>query len=225
MINLLVVEDDQVAAEAHRLYVQRVPGFEVAGVVHSGHEALRLCQRVVIDVILLDFYLPDIHGLNVCRKLRAAGSTIDVIAVTAARGVADVRTAKSLGVVHYLIKPFDFASLRGKLESYAEFRQRAAGSGQVVGQGEVDDIVDGPRRRTYRILPPGMSGETLQKIIDELTTVAADGLSAAAAAEATGMSAMTARRYLGYLADNGLAERSLRYGRVGRPEIWFFLMP
>ncbi|MER6874647.1 response regulator, partial [Amycolatopsis sp. NPDC000673] len=70
MIRVLVVEDEPVAAEAHRLYVERLSGFVVAGVVHSGGEALRFCEREPVDLVLLDFYLPDTHGLAVCRSLR-----------------------------------------------------------------------------------------------------------------------------------------------------------
>lgn len=96
MINVLVVEDDRVAAEAHRLYVERMAGFQVAGVVHSGTEALRFCRREAVDVILLDFYLPDIHGLDVCLRLRAAGNTVYVIAVTSERDLAAVHAALSM---------------------------------------------------------------------------------------------------------------------------------
>lgn len=222
MIRVLVVEDDRLAAEAHRLYVQRVAGFEVAGVVHSAAEAFRFCKRDAVDVILLDFRLPDVHGLAVCRALRAAGSAVDVIAVTAQRDLAAVRDALSLGVVHYLVKPFAFASLRDKLESYAQFRRRVARPGQVASQDDVDDIWNQRRPMGLdRILPKGMSGETL-RAITTLLTGAAQGLSAAVAASALGVSRVTARRYLEFLADNGLAQRKLHYGQVGRPELWFY---
>lgn len=221
MINVLVVEDDQVAAEAHRLYVQRVAGFEVAGVAHSGAEALRFCERDAVDVVLLDFYLPDTHGLTVCRALRSAGSKVDVIAVTSARDLDVVRAAVSMGVVQYLLKPFTFASLREKLERYAEFRQRVARSGTVTGQDDVDSMLATLRSRNHRALPKGMSCETLQAITEALTA-ATHGLSAAAAADVIGVSRVTAGRYLKYLADNGLAQRKPHYGQVGRPEVRFY---
>ncbi|MBO2450713.1 response regulator [Actinomadura barringtoniae] len=224
MIRVLVVEDDPVAAEAHRQYVERVAGFEVAGVVHSGADALRFFKREQADLVLLDFYLPDTHGLKVCRAMRAAGHPVDVIAVTSARDLTVVRAAVSVGVVQYLLKPFTFASLRDKLERYARFRESAARSGEVTGQAEVDGMLATLRTPNQQALPKGLSGETLQAITDALSE-AADGLSAAAAADLTGVSRVTARRYLEYLADNGLALRKPNYGQVGRPEVRFVTPP
>jgi response regulator of citrate/malate metabolism len=216
-IRVLVVEDDPVAAEAHRQYVSRVAGFTVAGVVHSGADALRFCEREAADLVLLDFYLPDTHGLAVCRALRAAGSPVDVIAVTSARDLAVVKAAVSVGVVQYLLKPFTFASLREKLDRYTEFRDSA---GDAADQTDVDRALATLRPPAQRALPKGMSGQTLDAIVMALREQA-DGLSAGAAASATGVSRVTARRYLEYLADNGLAKREPRYGQVGRPEVWY----
>ncbi|MFS2293767.1 MAG: response regulator [Actinomadura sp.] len=221
MIRVLVVEDDPVAAEAHRSYVERVAGFAVAGVVHTGADALRFCERSPVDVVLLDFYLPDTHGLQVCRALRAAGSDVDVIAVTSARDLAVIRSAVAVGVVQYLLKPFTFASLRERLERYALFRERAVGAGEVSGQADVDGMLATLRAPGRRTLPKGMSEETLQAVTEALAG-AADGLSAAAAADLTGVSRVTARRYLEYLAENGLARRRPHYGQVGRPEVRFY---
>ncbi|GGQ46342.1 response regulator of citrate/malate metabolism [Actinomadura coerulea] len=221
MIRVLVVEDDPVAAEAHRTYVERVAGFTVAGVVHSGADALRFCERTQVDVVLLDFYLPDTHGLTVCRALRAGGRDVDVIAVTSARDLAVIRTAVAVGIVQYLLKPFTFASLRDKLVRYARFREQAVGSGEVSGQADVDGMLATLRTPDRHALPKGMSGETLQVVTGVLAS-AADGLSAAAAADLTGVSRVTARRYLEYLAENGLADRRPHYGQVGRPEVRFY---
>ncbi|MFD8498789.1 response regulator [Amycolatopsis sp. NPDC059657] len=217
MIKVLIVEDEPVAAEAHRVYVSRLAGFTVAGVVHSGGDALRFVERNQVDLVLLDFYLPDTHGLAVCRSLRAAGFPVDVIAVTSARDLAVVKAAVSVGVVQYLLKPFTFASLKEKLERYAEFRSSA---GEVAGQAEIDRALGSLRASDQSSLPKGMSAPTLTAITEALAA-AGDGLSAGAAAAAIGASRVTARRYLEYLADNGLAQREPRYGQVGRPEVWY----
>lgn len=216
MITVLVVEDEPIAADAHRSYVERVPGFAVAGVVHSGAEAMRFVERTPVELILLDFYLPDTHGLALCRALRAAGRTVDVIAVTSARDLDVVKQAVSAGVVQYLLKPFTFASLRAKLESYAQFRENLQAAGEVAEQADVDRVL-GSLRTVETLAPKGMSPATLEAISKALRE-SADGMSAGTAAGRVGVARVTARRYLEYLADNGLAERRPQYGQVGRPE-------
>lgn len=72
-------------------------------------------------------------------------------------------------------------------------------------------------------LPKGISGPTLDAIVLALRAER-DGLPAGAVADATGVSRVTARRYLEYLADHGLAGREPRYGQVGRPEVWYRAM-
>jgi response regulator of citrate/malate metabolism len=217
-VRVLVVEDDPVAAEAHRLYVERVNGFAVVGVVHSGAEALRTLRQQEVDLLLLDLYLPDAHGLDVCRAVRAAGHTVDVMVVTSARDLAVVRAAVSVGVVQYLLKPFTFASMRDKLERYGRFL--AGVEGKAAGQSEVDSLLSTLRGTEAPALPKGMSAPTLDAVISALQK-ASDGLSAGAASDDIGVSRVTARRYLEYLADNGLAVRSLQYGQIGRPELWY----
>lgn len=221
MIRVLVVEDDPVAAEAHRQYVERLAGFAVAGVVHSGAEALRFCERDEPDLVLLDFYLPDTHGLAVVRALRAAGRAVDVIAVTSARDLAVVKAAVSVGVVQYLLKPFTFASLKEKLDVYARFRESA---GEAADQTDVDRALATLRTPGQSALPKGMSAETLEAVVAALRAEP-DGLPAGAAAQVTGVSRVTARRYLEYLADRGLARREPHYGQVGRPEVWYVAAP
>lgn len=224
MIRVLVVEDDPVAAEAHRQYVERVRGFTVVGVVHSGGEVPWMLRREPVDLLLLDLYLPDAHGLDICRAVRAAGHAVDVIAVTSARDLAVVRAAVSVGVVQYLLKPFTFAAMRDKLERYARFRAGVDRTGEAAGQDEVDSLLATLRSPEGATLPKGMSRPTLDAVVTALRAADA-GLSAGAAGDGIGVSRVTARRYLEYLADNGLAVRKLQYGQIGRPELWYHWSP
>ncbi|GAA2472829.1 response regulator [Streptomyces thermolineatus] len=220
MIEVLVVEDDLLAADAHRAYVERVPGFTVVGTVHSGGDALRFVNRHgPVDLVLLDLYLPDGHGLQVVRNLRAAGHTADVIAVTSARDLAVVRRAVSLGVVQYLLKPFAFPALRDRLERYARFRDTLHG-GEAAGQDEVDRALSALRTPGAPVLPKGLSAQTLTAVRDALRS-APEGLSAGEAGAAVGVSRITARRYLEHLVETGRAVRSPQYGQVGRPELCY----
>ncbi|MGW5422109.1 response regulator [Streptomyces sp. NPDC003943] len=216
-IRVLVVEDDPVAADAHALYAGRVAGFTVVGVAHSRAEAVRVLDRVPVDLILLDLYLPDGHGLQLLRALRAAGHAADVIAVTSARDLAIVREGVSLGVVQYVLKPFTFATLRDRLARYAEFR---ASAGEASGQDEVDRALATLRAPQPAALPKGLSGPTLEAVTRSLRA-AADGLTAAEAGAAVGISRITARRYLEHLVTAGRAARAPQYGQIGRPELQY----
>ncbi|MEU2179448.1 response regulator [Streptomyces thermolilacinus] len=220
-IRVLVVEDDPVAADAHALYAGRVQGFRVVGVAHSRAAAVRLLERTPVDLILLDLYLPDGHGLHLLRSLRAAGHSADVIAVTSARDLAVVREGVSLGVVQYVLKPFTFATLRDRLVRYAEFR---AAVGEASGQDEVDRALAALRAPQPAALPKGLSGPTLAAVTRTLRE-APEGLTAAEAGTAVGISRITARRYLEHLVTAGRAERSPQYGQVGRPELQYRWLP
>jgi response regulator of citrate/malate metabolism len=218
VIRVLVVEDEPLLAEAHRRYVERVDGFTPVGVVHSGASALAFLGREPVDLVLLDFFLPDTSGLDVCRELRRAGHPTDVLAVTSARDLDLVRAAVSLGVVQYVLKPFTFALFREKLESYAAYRaelERAEGGDAV--QQDVDRLFAALRRPSVEGLPKGLSAETYERVLDHLRRTGED-VSASDLAAAVGASRVTARRYLEHLVDQGLVDKTLRYGGAGRPE-------
>lgn len=221
MIKVLVVEDDPVAAEAHRMYVERLSGFAVGAVVHTGGAALRVLERQPVDLVLLDLNLPDGHGLDLVRRMRGAGHTADVVAVTSARDLAVVRQAVSVGVVQYLLKPFTYPSLRDRLEQWARYRSDLAGGGEVSGQDEVDRALAALRSPQASVLPKGLSGPTLEAVTAALRGASGEGMSANAAAQAAGVSRITARRYLEHLVDTGRAVRSPQYGQVGRPELCY----
>ena len=215
---VLVVEDEPVALEAHAAYVERVPGFVVAATAATSHEALRALQSTAVDVVLLDMNLPDRHGLDVIRAMRAGGHQADVIAVTSARDLEVVRAAVSLGVVQYLLKPFVFATLRDRLDAYRDYRAQLEDTRQLSTQAEVDQVVAGVRSGTRVALPKGMGEDLLAKVTRVLRDSGA-GLSASELGEALGVSRVTARRYAEYLSDSRLAVRSQRYAGAGRPEV------
>jgi len=218
-IGVLVVEDEPVAADAHRAYLERIPGFVVRAVVHDGAGAIRVLgdRSSAVDLVLLDMHLPDLHGLDVVRAMRTAGHRADVIAVTSARDLEVVRAAVSQGVVQYLLKPFTFAALRDKLDRYAAYRHQLAGD-VATGQHEVDRALATLRGTDPSSLPKGMSPESLDAVVAVLRPSDVS-LSAAEVAAAVGASRVTARRYLEHLADSTLVVRRSRYGGTGRPEV------
>ncbi|HEX6061271.1 MAG TPA: response regulator [Candidatus Limnocylindria bacterium] len=217
MIRTLVIDDDFMAASVHRDFTERVPGFTVVGAATTGAEALQLIAQLKPDLVLLDIYLPDRSGLEVLRELHASGKApVDVIAITAANDVETLRSALQGGVVHYLVKPFQFNAFREKLESYAAHRSRLR-QVREVDQQEVDALYATLRSGSGPELPKGLSPTTLALVARTLRD-SDRHLSAEDVAERTGVSRVTSRRYLDRLARSGLVDVTMRYGKAGRPE-------
>lgn len=220
MIGVLIVDDEALTLELHRRYVERVEGFRVVGECSGAHAALTALLEhppvEPIDLVLLDMTMPDGSGLEVLRRLRARGSDVDVIAITAVRDAEVVHQMAALGVVQYLVKPFSFAVFADRLEQFREYRRRAADAAGAPTQDEIDALLGARRPATAPQLPKGLSPETLHRIRDTVRERGA--LSAAEAASQLGMSRVAARRYLEYLADAGRLTREPRYGAPGRPE-------
>ncbi|MGW0971093.1 response regulator [Streptomyces sp. NPDC002516] len=217
MIEVLVVDDDTRVARVNAAYVERVPGFRVAGQAHSAAEALLRMEALPRpDLVLMDHHLPDETGLAVVQEMRRRGLQIDVIMVTAARDLTIVRAALRQGVLQYLVKPFSFAGLRAKLESYAELR-RTLERGGTAEQADVDLIFGTLASGTVPDLPTGHSPPTAELVRRALLS-AEGSLSAQEVAEETGLSRQTAQRYLKLLERTGKTRLILRYGDAGRPE-------
>jgi response regulator of citrate/malate metabolism len=217
VIRTLVVEDDALVAEVHASYVERVPGFAVAGVAHRATEALEMLASRPVDLVLLDFHLPDVKGLDMLRLLRArSAAPVDVIAVTAARDAESIRAAIAQGVSQYLVKPFAFATFADKLERYARYRAQVDAAAEP-DQAKVDALIGTLRGTTARTLPKGLNATTLDHVRDAVRESGAP-LTASEVAGHCGLSRVTARRYLEHLVVDGVITLSMRYGGTGRPE-------
>ena len=167
---VLVVEDEAAAARVLVDEVAAAPGFAVAGHTCSGADALRqVVSDDEIDLVLLDIQLPDMSGMDVLRRLRAAGCDVDVMAVTVLRDPSMLQAAMALGVVHYLLKPFTAATVRQKLEHYRAFRaRRLAVAGHAVAQQEIDEIFNALRAMAVDTLPKGVGQESLHAVAAQL---------------------------------------------------------
>jgi response regulator of citrate/malate metabolism len=216
MISTLVVDDDYRVATIHAGYVQRVAGFRVTGTAHTAIAAWQAVQSDPPDLVLLDLYLPDEHGLALMRRIQTIdGPRPDIIVITAARDIRSVRTAMQLGAVHYLVKPFGFNRLAERLVAYRDMRNRLGTLDQEADQDDVDTLYG-----LLRAAPnagKGFSPATMGLVRDAVRAAAPD-ISAAELATALGISRPTAQRYLSQLAQQGTVEIVLRYGATGRPE-------
>jgi response regulator of citrate/malate metabolism len=217
MIRTLIVDDDFRVADIHAAYVARAPGFEVVGLSCSAAAARQAVSDLRPQLLLLDLYLPDEHGLSVLRGLRdGSDDHADAIVITAARDMANVRAAMQLGAVSYLVKPFGFAALAERLAAYRALCERTTRLAEA-DQMEVDALFGMLRTAPTSTLPKGQSAPTMA-LVRQVMTEAGDDLSAAEVADQVGISRPTAQRYLAQLVQDGVIELHLRYGSTGRPE-------
>lgn len=220
MISVLLVDDEPLTLELHRHYVARLDGFEVVAEATGARAAISaVLERPPaggIDLVLLDMNMPDGTGLDVLRHVRARGASVDVIAITSVRDADVVRQTVGLGVVHYLVKPFDFATFRERLQQYQDYRRRASDAAGDATQAEIDGMLGALRPAAAAAAPKGLSADSLERVAAELR--AHGPLSASEAAERLGMSRVAVRRYLEHLSDVSRVQRAPRYGSPGRPE-------
>ncbi|GAB3713409.1 response regulator [Nocardiopsis oceani] len=220
MIRVLVVDDDVRVARNHQELVESVPEFTVVGVAHTAAAALTQVRGHRPDLVLLDLHLPDASGISVMRTLRSAPEQgtpqPDFLMITAVRDLAQVRSALHGGAVHYLLKPFPLSALRDQLERYAVARRQMEGEREAT-QHEVDKLFGLLRPPAARSLPKGLASATVDLVAGVLRDAEGE-VSASDVAERSGVSRVTARRYLEHLCADGRAELRMRYGSAGRPE-------
>jgi two-component system, OmpR family, response regulator len=143
-VRILVVED------APRMATLLRRGLEEEGyavdVAASGTEAVGLSRRVGYDTIVLDVVLPDIDGFDVCRGIRAAGSRIPVLMLTARDAVKDRVAGLDAGADDYLTKPFSFQELFARVR--ALIRRGPTERQVIVAVGDL--VLDPGSHRVHR---------------------------------------------------------------------------
>ena len=114
-MRVLIAEDDQVLADG-LLRSLRGSGF-AADHVASGSEADAALASHEFDMVILDLGLPKLHGLEVLRRLRARGSAVPVLILTAADSVEQRVKGLDLGADDYMAKPFSLQELEARVRA------------------------------------------------------------------------------------------------------------
>ena len=215
-LRTLIVEDDPQVSRVTRGFVERHPAFIVVGTVATGRAALEAIVSMKPDLVLLDIYLPDMTGIAVLRTARAHGFGGEVVPVTAASELDTVRRARQLGVRHYLVKPFTMRAMHERLDAvHAALSEERRAAADTLDQRAIDDLL---RDRGPVSAASEGSAVTLRRVAHALAGMP-DGASAAEIAALTGLSRVSARRYLQQLLDAGQALVEPQYGAAGRPEL------
>ena len=111
-------------------------GFTVDAAADGG-SALVAAEQRAYDVVILDVAMPGISGIDVCRRLRAKGTTSAILMLTARDGIPDRVAGLEAGADDYLVKPFAIEELVARIRALSR-RGRAAGSSLAFGDLTLD---------------------------------------------------------------------------------------
>lgn len=143
-MRLLVVEDEpRLATLLRRGLTEEGHAVDLSG---SGEEALEWTDTATFDAIVLDVMLPQIDGLEVCRRLRKRRIHTPVLLLTARDAVQDRVAGLDAGADDYLVKPFAFAELAARLRALA--RRPPESNETILRVGEL--ALDPATHRAWR---------------------------------------------------------------------------
>ena len=142
-MRVLLVEDEPGLASALRQGLAEAE--YTVDLARDGAEGLAFAHAAAYDAIVLDVLLPRLDGLELCRRLRAAGLLTPILLLTARDTVADRVAGLDSGADDYLVKPFAFAELLARLRSLLR-----RGAARKEGVLRVADLVLDPATRLAR---------------------------------------------------------------------------
>ncbi len=115
MAKLLLIEDDlELGSQLSSWLVTEGHVLEHVG---SGEDGLQLLEHFAYDVILLDWTLPQLSGLDVCKRYRQVGGNAFIVFLTGKADIVSKEQALNIGADDYLTKPFDFRELQARINS------------------------------------------------------------------------------------------------------------
>jgi two-component system response regulator MprA len=160
-VRILIADDDRAVRDALRRALA-LGGYEVE-LAEGGQQTLDAVAIAAPDAIVLDIGMPDVDGLEVCRRLRRAGDRVPILMLTARDAIADRIEGLDAGADDYLVKPFDVGELRARLRAllrrsngvgepgaltFAELRLDEARHGVAVGDDGFAELT----RTEYQLL-------------------------------------------------------------------------
>jgi two-component system response regulator MprA len=141
---VLIAEDDRAVRESLERAI-RVAGYRVCTAT-DGSDALTHVARERPDVLVVDVVMPNIDGLELCRKLRARGDRTPILVLTARREVSDRVAGLDAGADDYMVKPFALEELLARIRALLRWRGFANGESLL----QVGDLMLDPLRREVR---------------------------------------------------------------------------
>ena len=149
--HILIVDDEGRVLNALRRTLA-YEGYTVS-IAENGESALNIARTKIPDLVILDLMLPGIDGLEVCRRLRAAGDGVAILMLTARDGIADRVKGLDMGADDYLVKPFALEELLARIKALLRRRTTPEINREVLhfDDLELDTASRQAKRGSYNI--------------------------------------------------------------------------
>ena len=139
-LRVLIADDVQETRRNTRLMLATIDDVEVVAIAANGVQAVQLAKEHHPDIVLLDINMPEMDGLTAYREINKIYPDIGCIIISAEKDTATLRTAISIGVQEYLIKPFTIDELESAVthvhEHVAQTQKKLAQTDQLQKQRE-----------------------------------------------------------------------------------------
>lgn len=216
MYRVLIVEDDPMVAMINEQYIGRNKKFKVAGICNNGKSALEFLNHQAVDLVVLDVYMPKMDGFETLCQIRKNKIPVEVIMVTAANDRESLEEALHLGIVDYLVKPFTYDRFQMALEKYIA-QSNALRDVDKLNQKNIDFIIENAHKKSENLYPKGVQEKTMLLILEHLKNNPHKWLTGDDIAAEIGLTGVTVRRYMNYLAESGKVTGDMNYDTGGRP--------
>lgn len=225
MYNVIIVEDDLMVCAILERQIGRFQQLKLVGNFRRGSDALEYLadNPQTADLIVLDFYMPNMTGIEFLTKLRETNKDIQVIMITSANEYSIIRSAMCCGICDYVLKPFTSARLEKSISKFETIMKLKAET-HVWTQEKVDVLLC-PHKH-YNIdnsdSASGTRGNkinatTLGNVRSYMVSMKGKKMPLTEISEGMGLSTVTVRRYLKHLNSLGEVEISLDCKTGGRP--------
>ena len=217
---ILIVEDDPMVALINKRFLENMGFKNILGPVQTEEEIIKVLDKENIDLILLDVYLPKKNGIDILKSLRYKKYLTDVIMITAANSVEEVKRAFAYGVTDYLVKPFEFERFEEAVNKYKQ-KNNLLNKREALSQQDIDVISKSLEEKIE--LPKGLNQKTLARIMEFLKENQGKVWTLREIAYELKISNVTIKKYMDYLEDVKKVNVTLTSGNVGRPEYKYTL--
>lgn len=220
--HVLIVEDDPMVLSINCRYLEKIPGFIVAGTCDSFDEAIRLTSKYTYDLLLVDINIRGNTGLDLIKTLRKREYPADLIMITAAGEQEAIRIGLQCGIVDYILKPFQFERFQRSIALFMQ-RQELLHSEKPITQQQIDQIQplrESTEKKEEDPIDKGLTHSTLALILEYVNQQEGD-FTVSDITNLANLSHVSVRKYLHYLEKKENIEMRLEYGTIGRPTAFY----